>query len=270
VNTAGAADNKLYRSAPHTIGWRGAVGFKGDLFAGDVGPCGPQPRDFLRLRSMRTGEPTFWNLHATGWSAVTALATAGLVLVAVGAAWVAVGQVRAFVRTFHEETRAYVIADFEQNHAVPLFIEFVLRNSGRTSASDVRLTWDKTPERATAHPRPFAGAGITQGIATMAPGREIRILFESLEERHKRNDLPWIYQVTVQYSDIYGTPHTDIFALDLQIFVGADYLVTRSIHDVGEALRSIAEHIKSSGLPRGQLGVVTETREQVQERDRHR
>jgi hypothetical protein len=212
---------------------------------------------------------TFLGLDSTAWTAITGIATAVTALTAIIVALVALTQFRSGVRTWREETRAYVIADFESSPAAVTLIDFVIRNIGRTPAFDMTVSWDPAPEEA--RPRagePFRDARLFREATPMlAPGREYRLFFENMPERVDRADLPSIYRVTVGYTDHRGVRHEELFVLDLNIRQGARFIGVQTMHDAAKSLQQIAKTIDKSSVMHGPVRVVTETRAESQHRE---
>lgn len=215
-------------------------------------------------------ESTFAGLDSTAWTAITAIATAGLLLTAFLAAWFAYRQINSTVAIWREETRAFVIVDFEPNPASPRIIDFVVRNTGRTPAFEVQINWVPTPEQVKPVPGfEFKNARFfREPIPMLAPGREHRLFFESLSRRPQRPDLPGSYTVTVTYLDQHKDKHSEIYLLDLDLREGATSNDILSTHHAATALAEIAKQIKESPIVKGSVSVVTETRTDVERRER--
>lgn len=214
----------------------------------DPGPRLSYDGDIMILMS----DPTLLTWDITDWTAVTGLATVALFLTAVATAIVALRQLHnerqgraddledARVAR-HETQRAYVSADFELNPGHDHVIDFVVRNSGQTAAKDVAFEWDIEPVRAVDLHQPFSGVRLLHGIPTLAPGREIRILFDTTIERYNQQELPESYKLTVVYTDVFGAEHRDRFVLDTHLYVGANMVKSNGLHEVGEFLKAISK-----------------------------
>jgi hypothetical protein len=210
---------------------------------------------------------TFWTLDTTAWTAIQGIGTCLTAVVAAIAAWFALGQLRATTEVRIDEARPYVIADFEESPASRQFVDFSLRNVGQTPALNVSLTWDQMPQEA----RPernykFSDARMfREPIPTLAPGRELRIFFDSHLERGAVTDrvLPDRYELTIKYdsSPAVGNRHYDEhFVLDLLPTKGGTFLQIYGIHDAAVALRALADTVKKSGIVNEPLDVRVETR----------
>lgn len=212
----------------------------------------------------------------TAWTAVTAIATALLVVGAGAAAWFARGQVRfaaqelqSITETWREENRAYVIAEFDPSEASPKLVDFVVRNVGRTPAFDVTITWNQRPDVSRPVPdRPFADIRMfREPIAMLPPGREHRVFFDSHLER-KSPELPNSYVVTVSYRDRWGEQQSHDYPLDFDARKGGTYINVKGIHEAAKALETLSELVKKSPTIKGPVEVVTESRREAAERER--
>jgi hypothetical protein len=215
-------------------------------------------------------EPTFLNLDGTGWTAVTALATVLLVVTALVAAWIAVVQLRSAKQTWREERRAYLVADFESSPASLHIIDFVVRNIGRTAATDVRIEWDQAPiPGRNTYGEPFADARIFhEPVPMVAPGREYRLLFENFVERHNKPDLIDRFTVTLRYTDRWHVEHVEHFPLDLGVLKGSRFVMVKTVHDLAKSVEQITAILKNAQAFQSRpVQVVTETREQQAQRE---
>lgn len=204
------------------------------------------------------------------WTAVTGISTGALAAIGLAAAVPAYRQFRLSRQTWKDEARAYVSVDFESNPFVPEVIEFVVRNTGRTAAFDVQFRWQAEPVRKADVGSAFADAKLFKnGIPTMAPGREVRIMFDSTLERFNDDDQDEdAYPIEIAFTDVFGVRRSELFVLDPEMLKGTNYVGIKSTHDMGKSLETIAETIKGSGLDRGQLGVVVETIDQRRTREK--
>lgn len=118
----------------------------------------------------------WWRLEdfptATEWSAVWGAAT---LLVAFGAAWLALRQLRQNADAALEASRPFVIVDF---HFRGTIVMFEIRNIGQTAARDVRFTWDPNPVGDRDNTNEVIDRHLVNGgIPFLAPGRTIRYIF---------------------------------------------------------------------------------------------
>lgn len=219
---------------------------------------------------MASSVSTFLRLDATAWTAVTALATAALVVAAGVTAVIAVRQLRSVTATWREEARAYVVVEFDSTLVSASLVDVVIRNLGRTPAFDVTITWKPSPVEA----EPIVGHEFAKArmfsepVAMMPPGREYRLYFDSHLSRNGRTDLPSSYLVTVRFRDRWGKCHEDRYPLDIDARKGARFVGVKTVHDAAKALESLTTSIENSPMIKGPIEVVTETRRQTIERRR--
>ena len=97
-----------------------------------------------------------------------------------------------------------------------------------------------------------------EGISTLAPGKEIRTLFEKGPDRHK-SDLPDTYAVTVAYTDQSGKRrYKETIDLDFGLYWDRPTVSRRDVHDLYKQLEAIAKEIGKwrPNLGRGILAVT--------------
>jgi hypothetical protein len=154
-------------------------------------------------------------------------------------------QVREVRLTREDQTRPFVIVDFDLSY--PPFIDLVIKNIGKTMARRVRIqtdpplasTFDKDRQS-----EPIAKLRVfTDEIPTMAPDREIRMLFDSFPQRVEQK-LEDTYRVTVSYAGERGRSYVDEMILDLGIYENITYIERHTIHDVHKQLKRIADEVR--------------------------
>lgn len=200
---------------------------------------------------------TFWGLSPAGWNAVTALLTAGLLLVAVVAALYAAKQV-AIARSQGadarqaqiEASRPYVIISVEQSRVSQHLFDLVVRNIGQRPALNVSITLDPPPVRAeeTAGHELANAKMLTTPIAMIAPGQELRSFYDSHIDRRDRDDLPTSHHATVAYRDSSGHLYSDINEIDLEAEKGTMFATVKTVHDIGKALGEIQKTLQGASL----------------------
>jgi hypothetical protein len=189
----------------------------------------------------------------TAWVAVTAIATGATALVAVAAAIFALRQLSDARKVRIDEARPYIVVDFEDSPATPVIIDFVIKNLGRTAAYDVEMVWDPKPvESLAGRDDEFANVRMfREPILMIAPGRELRIFFDSRMERTPDKGLPSLYTLTVRYAaskDLGKLSFTEEFKLDLDSREGGTYVEALGIHHAAKALQDLTKAFKSSAL----------------------
>jgi hypothetical protein len=182
---------------------------------------------------------------------------------AAGFAWRQVGEAR---RLREEQTRPFVVIDFEiERHLAFLQVS----NIGPTLARNVRFEIEPPLRSAT-----ISTVGelkmLREGISTLAPGKKIRTLFDDGPKRSARRDeFPDTYAVTARYSDETGRREfTETLDLDLGIFWNIIRSERREVHDVHERLKDMLAEMRkwTSGTGRGVLRLSPEEAQAEHER----
>lgn len=155
------------------------------------------------------------------------------------------------------QTRPFVVIDLGSS-AHTLF-DLVVKNIGPTLARDVRFNFDPPIKSTDDDLDPNKIKMFREGISTLAPGKEIRTLFEKGPARHE-SDLPDTYEVTVRYTDQSGKRHyLETIDLDFGLYWDRLTVSRRDIHDLHKQLETIAKEIGRwrPNLGRGLLAVTT-------------
>ena len=155
------------------------------------------------------------------------------------------------------QTRPFVVIDLGSS-AHTLF-DLVVKNIGPTLARDVRFEFDPPIRSTDDDLDPHKIKMFREGISTLAPGKEIRTLFERGPARHK-SDLPDTYEVTVTYTDQTGTRnYEEKIDLDFGLYWDRLTVNRRDVHDLYKQLETIAKEIRNwrPNLGRGLLAVTT-------------
>lgn len=156
---------------------------------------------FLFVGTWLAGKLLGWRWpDGSDWQAIWTFFT---FLVAAIAAAVALQQLRAHYHAQREQSRPYVIVDFEFRSTL---VSIEVKNIGATPAQGVELTWDPAPvgdeERHTAALRRNLVDGT---IPFLAPGRAIRYFLARGEHLVAPTALPTRYVVSLRYHDLAGT-----------------------------------------------------------------
>ena len=213
---------------------------------------------------------TFWGLSTTGWTAIYALLTAGLLLVAVLAAiyakrqWVAAREsLEDARRAEREANRPYVIVTVEPTAISRTLFDLCVRNIGHRPALDVNVRLDPPPARAKETPG-FEIAKmrmLNEPIAMIAPGQELRTYYDSHRERAGVEGLPTAHEVALVYRDSSGHRYEETSVLDLDAMRGGEFIDEKTTHHVAKRLGEITKLLKSSSVlgRRGELAVEATT-----------
>lgn len=193
---------------------------------------------------------TFWGLTQTAWTAVTALAAVGTLLVAVTAAvfaWrqvrLAFGQLEANRQAQVEADRPYVFLNIEQSPTSIGLLDLVIRNIGRRPAIAVRIVMDPIPVRAVEiDGEELAKARIlSEPIAMVAPGQVIRTFFDAIGERTQDPSLAKEFLVRISYTDSGGRSYADESVVDWDALRGTMAVDVYGPHHAAKALMEISK-----------------------------
>lgn len=126
-------------------------------------------------------------------------------------------------------------------------MDLIVRNTGTTIAKNVRLTFDPSL-RSTQSVKPDLSFGddmalMRDGIPTLPPGREYRMLFERMPDLHANEELPRSYVATVTYDDTRGRSYELKNLLDLGIYFGVRRVHADGAHEAVRALKALNETI---------------------------
>lgn len=166
-----------------------------------------------------------------------------LVILAVAAGF-AGWQVMEARKDRRQRHRPFVVLDFEPTATI--FAELVVSNIGTTPAREVVVELDQTPEVALERgPWPALDAALfSEGIPLMPPRRDVRMLFDRVPDRVKR-DMPMRYTATVSYRDDQDNSFTDTYPLDLNAWLGYSSIHRKGIHEGVQELEKIRKAMKS-------------------------
>lgn len=214
--------------------------------------------------------PETWGIAASTWDVVGTLLTAGGLLFAGVAAFVAVLQHRATAQARLDQARPYVILSAVESPIDRIFIDLELANVGNGPAYDVTIK--VTPPFVTS--RDEAGHELrnarifSEPIPMLAPHYTVRMFFDSVLERHERDDLPERFEALISYRDASGHAWTDeLNIVDVALQKGLIYTEVYGIHHAAKALREIQKHAKKLGDKAGKVDATTETRKARDERE---
>lgn len=211
-------------------------------------------------RSPAARTATVVDVNAPDWTPEewTAAAAVGTFFVALVALIVAVVQTEIARRVRRDQARPAIHVELQLSEGAFHGVDLVVRNLGPTVGTDVRLAFD--PPLVSSIDQDAAGrrisdlAFLAEGIPSLAPGGEIRTLFDALTAR-RTEGLPERYRVTVSCRDARGKRQPALtYVLDMGAFYGLRATQRRTVHDVAVALRSIDKRLRTWTV-RGRLGV---------------
>jgi hypothetical protein len=124
---------------------------------------------------------------------IAAWATFVVALVAAGFALL---QVNAARRLREEQTRPFVVVDFD---ARSIIVDLVIENVGPTLAQNVHLAFDPPLVSSLKSNDLSKNPALVYGFPTLVPGKKIRILFDRYPDR-LTSGLPMTFNVEVSYA----------------------------------------------------------------------
>jgi hypothetical protein len=168
----------------------------------------------------------------------TDVAQVAILAVAAVVAW---RQVREARRLREQQTRPFVVIDFEVEQNAIVFL--AISNIGTTLARDVRFEIEPRLQSSMDIPLDELKM-LGEGISSLAPGKTIRTVFDSLIQR-KPLGLPDLYAVTARYSDETGDrPFEEKLDLDLGVYWNLIRVERRGPHDIHERLNDIRNEMR--------------------------
>jgi hypothetical protein len=203
---------------------------------------------------------------------MTTAILAGQLAVLLLAAIFAGRQVREIRRTREEESRPFVVVDFEQKRGL---FYLVVTNIGRTMAREVSFSFD--PELASSlddrnRKEQWSIATLKllrDGIQTLPPNKRIVTLFDTSFGRD-RDRYPDVYDVAVSYGDANGRRRfDDHMTLDLGVYYGLLRVEKKDAHDIHKRLEELVREVKRWSASGGGLSVLTpaDVRKRWEDRD---
>jgi hypothetical protein len=178
----------------------------------------------------------FLNVSAGAW---TALGTWATVAVAVIAAVVGYRQIIESRRLRDAQAQPYVVVFIEEAEGPRSNVDLVVKNFGRTAATEIRVELDGALDSAVLSPE-HSPVRIPEIIPSLAPGQEWRTFWDSLISR-KDSSLPMSLTGRVSFRDFEGRKKfkPTSFVLDLQVLMDRGYATAYRMHDAAGALREI-------------------------------
>lgn len=182
----------------------------------------------------------FFGITTASWSAIAAVATVVVYVLLLVYAVRQVGEARSLRE---DQARPFVLVDFTAENPTSI----VISNTGRTAARDVRVTFD--PPLASTMSKPWGWtnhpAFSDSGMSILAPGREYRLIFDSLLARSP-SDLPRRYKVAIAYGVTNGKrkpKYLDEYILDLADFDGVS-VPKPGLAEIAGSLRQIEQTLR--------------------------
>ena len=199
----------------------------------------------------------FWGMTATAWTAIYTLLTLGLLAVAVTAALYARNQWQESKKAnqdaldaAREAARPYIVVTIEPSRVGMQIMDLVVRNIGARPATDIRVALDPPPIRAdeTRGHEIAKAKMLTEPIAPLAPGQELRTFYDATAERAGRDDLPSVHAAHLTYRDRGGNTYEEDSVVDFNALMGTLHTTTYTMHDLAKAVREIQKRLDTAGI----------------------
>ena len=142
-----------------------------------------------------------------------------------------------------QQIAPYVVVFFDHQTDSPIF-DLVIKNTGRTAARDVEVTFEPPLQTSLKNYDIEQLAFIHQVIPTLPPEYEIRASVDVIDNALKSVTLPKQYRVKVTYSGgIKAEKREAEYILDLNFFNGILETHTRSLTDLTKAVEKISDKL---------------------------
>lgn len=213
---------------------------------------------------------TIWHLSPEGWTAIATWVGA-CVAVAVGIAAATVGnrQLSEARRLRREQAQPYVVVFTDSSGGDPRHLDLVIKNVGKTAATNVRMVFSAPLESAVLRGHPNHSPVKTPArIPVLVPDQEWRTFWDFTPARDEAKDLPEHYTATVTFDDSQGqTVGSYTFEIDWRVLIDRGFITVYNLHDVATALREISEVLRRVKSHDG-LDVVVRDGDAIDERRR--
>jgi hypothetical protein len=203
------------------------------------------------------------NIREWGAAEWGAFGQVGALVVATVAGVLVWLQVRQGRQSREDQTRPYVIVDFEFRG---IAVMLTVRNIGTTPARDVRIRFTP-PLQSPLEGDPKEFAVFAEGIPMLAPGRAISHLFGTGPQFFPAEGeaVPLRYEARAKYANLEGKPYEDpALVLDLLPFKNSA-IDREDLHEVAQSLKAISK-VMTSWTREQRLRVNTESRAEAEAR----
>lgn len=165
-----------------------------------------------------------------------------------------------------QQNRPFVVIDTDFERASELFLH--VTNLGTSLARNVKI--DIEPPLKSAVDIPVEKFKmLSDGISTLAPGKELRTFFDLGFRRHE-SDLPLVYAATITYSDETGRRRfEEKIDLDLEQYMHLHFASRDEIHDVHARLKEIRDIFRKWAWSGGN-SLLTISRQEADARNERR
>lgn len=152
-----------------------------------------------------------------------------------------------------QESAPYVICYFEAA-AHDQLIYFVVKNEGKLVAHNVHLSI--SPPLTTSHGPLEDMVLLSEGVASLVPGQEIRTLFDSTRGIFGRDDVPLRYKARISFSGgMSGRERNSDQVLDLAAYRGLFFTLESGMPELVKAVEGVKDHL---GKVKGHLEDVSD------------
>lgn len=202
------------------------------------------------------------------WSAGAATLTS---IVAIVAVFVAVRQVAQARKLREDQAQPYIAVYLESAETRPQFVDLVIRNFGRTAATNVSVEITPTPQRSPDDRGPNPDDVLyPRTFRTLVPNQEWRTLWDFSPARNEMQ-LPSKHAVVVAYDGVPGTGRQHFeYELDWDFFIGRRWVNTYGVHDGAKALREIEKQVRRWSESLGGRGLRVYVRDGDERDERQR
>ncbi len=178
------------------------------------------------------------------WSDMATIAAAAGTLLAALFALCAICQTRSLTK---QKAQPYVAASLEPHQHVPWVMELVVANYGQTAATNVHITIDPEPLRVVLKdsedpdgPTSETPLHYPKTLSVLVPGQRWGTTWDSIFMRHKHDELPTRYTITLTYDGIEGKrqPQTE-YVLDWGMYLARGHLGYKTISNIGDDIAGI-------------------------------
>lgn len=202
------------------------------------------------------------NMSSLAWSAIAAWVGVGIAL---GAALVAVRQVKEARRLRSEQAQPYVAVYADPSPSSPKNIDLVIKNFGSTAATDVRVKFSPPPDSAVL--KELSPISTPELIPILVPGQEWRTFWDATPARHAASNLPHLYTADVAFQDSRRRQTFEFqFKLDWKAIMGRGFVRVYNVHDGARALTEISKALGAATSTDGAINIVTRDGDALDER----
>jgi hypothetical protein len=215
---------------------------------------------------------SIWHVTPDAWTAIATWAAVCIAFIAVVVAAVIGGRQLSQARRIRdEESQPYVVVYTAESGNDPRHLDLVIKNFGKTAATDVRVTFSEPLHSAIlADTKGFDPIAVPDVIPLLVPGQEWRTFWDFTVQRAAAEHLPRQYTAKVRFKDSQGkTEYPEAsFVIDWDVLIKRGFVSVYNMHDAARALREINEKLGKATVPGGAIKVVSYDGDAINERER--